>query len=100
MPEGPMSERKRVLVVEDDAVLNGAIKMLLEWEGYEVDCAANGSDALDRLREQGRPSVILLDLLMPVLSGWEFRDEQKRDPALADIPVVVVSAVGDPGCVD
>src|SRR6266702_7825232 len=99
MSGAPMTDPKRVLVIEDDAVLSGALKLLLEWEGYQVDCAENGQDALDCLSTNGPPAVILLDLLMPVLSGWGFREEQQRNPALASIPVVVVSAVEDSACV-
>jgi CheY-like chemotaxis protein len=84
---------KRILLVEDDEVTRGAIKMVLEWEGYHVDCAANGREALDYLHSQDRPSLILLDVMMPVLDGEQFRQEQKRDPSLAHIPVVVVSAL-------
>jgi CheY-like chemotaxis protein len=84
---------KRILLVEDDEITRGAIKMVLEWEGYRVDCAANGQEALDYLHSHGRPELILLDVMMPVLDGEEFRREQKRDPSLAKIPVVVVSAL-------
>jgi CheY-like chemotaxis protein len=67
--------------------------MVLEWEGYQVACAADGREALDRLRGGERPSVILLDVAMPVLDGRKFRQEQGQDPALAPIPVVVISGV-------
>ena len=82
-----------VLVVEDDPA---AREMLGEWllvEGFTPVMAANGADALDYLRRGGEASVILLDLMMPVMDGWAFRREQRSDPALAAIPVVVVSAL-------
>ena len=82
---------KRILVVEDEAVTRGAIKMLLEWEDYRVDCAAHGREALAMLRRGLRPSLILLDVRMPGCDGWCFRAEQRADPDLADIPVVVIS---------
>ncbi len=82
---------KKVLVVEDDEVTRGAIKMLLEWEGYRVDCAGDGEEALGLLRAGEKPSVILLDAHLPGCDGWCFRDEQRADPDLADIPVVVIS---------
>jgi CheY-like chemotaxis protein len=88
---------KSVLLVEDDAIIRGAMKMVLEWEGYRVTCAANGREALDLLHTSEPPAVIMLDLLMPVLDGWQFRLEQQRDPAIADIPVVVVSAAHGAG---
>ncbi len=82
---------KRILVVEDDALTRGAIKMLLEWEDCRVDCAADGAEALEFLRRGEKPSLILLDARLPVCDGWCFREEQRADPALADIPVVVIS---------
>jgi CheY-like chemotaxis protein len=88
-----MNSDKRILVVEDDPITLGAIRMLLEWEGYQVACAANGLEALHHLRQSHeKPDLILLDVVMPVLNGHQFRDEQKQDPDLNCIPVVVVSA--------
>src|SRR5919199_3144347 len=88
---------KDVLVVEDDELTRGAMRMVLEWEGYRVSCAGNGREALDRLRGGERPALILLDLQMPVLDGWAFRREQGRGPALAPIPVLGVSAAAAKG---
>ena len=82
---------KRILVVEHDALTRGAIKMLLEWEDYRVDCAADGEEALELLRVSEKPSLILLDVRMPGCDGWGFREEQRADPDLAHIPVVVIS---------
>ena len=81
-----------VLVVEDDFDLRDALVPILEYEGHRVVSAANGKEALERLHAMAPPSLILLDLMMPVMSGEEFRAEQLRDPALASIPVVIVSA--------
>jgi CheY-like chemotaxis protein len=66
----------------------------LELEGFTVEVAANGKQALDRLNAGMHPCVILLDLMMPVMDGWQFRSQQKRDAELASIPVIVVSAAG------
>ncbi len=66
----------------------------LELEGYQVEVAANGRQALERLTAGMQPCVILLDLMMPVMDGWQFRREQVRSPELAEIPVIVVSAAG------
>lgn len=89
-----MSLSKHILVVEDDRLTAGAIKMVLEWEGYRVDCAANGQEALNHLlQSEEKPDLILLDLMMPVMDGQQFREEQKCDPAIDGIPVVVVSVV-------
>ena len=82
---------KRVLVVDDDRDIRELLVELLASEGYEVASAPDGRRALAEARGR-RPDVILLDLMMPVMSGWEFREAQLRDPALADIPVVVVTA--------
>jgi CheY-like chemotaxis protein len=76
------------------------MKMVLEWEGYRVDCASNGQEALGRLMSGDRPAVILLDLNMPVMDGRQFRAEIGRDPILAGIPVVTVSAARDADAVE
>ncbi len=80
-----------ILVVEDDASIRDTLRELLEDEGYRVLWAENGIEALRQLRTC-TPGVILLDLMMPVMDGWQLRKELQRDPALAHIPVVVVSA--------
>jgi CheY-like chemotaxis protein len=87
---------KLVLVVDDDPDIRSTIREILEDEGYCVLDAANGLEALGRLRGERAPDLILLDLSMPVMSGAEFRTEQRKDPALSSIPVVVVTAVGSP----
>jgi CheY-like chemotaxis protein len=91
---------RSILLVEDDEIVRRAIQMVLEWEGYQVDCASNGQEALDMLRAGARPGLILLDVMMPVLDGGQFREEQKRDPELASIPVIVVSAASFAASVD
>jgi CheY-like chemotaxis protein len=84
---------RSILLVEDDEIVRRAIQMVLEWEGYKVECACNGQEALDRLRTgEVQPCLILLDVMMPVLDGEQFRQEQLRDPSIASIPVIVVSA--------
>jgi CheY-like chemotaxis protein len=82
----------RILLVEDDPALRSTLAEVLEERGYHVDCAANGLMALEALGHKPVPSAILLDLAMPVMDGWEFRAEQQRDPRLADIPTIVLSA--------
>lgn len=86
----------RILIVEDDPALRGTVAEVLEEEGYDVDCAANGAEALSKLTELSIPSLILLDLAMPVMDGWAFRAAQRRDPRFARIPTVVVSASIEP----
>jgi CheY-like chemotaxis protein len=83
-----------LLVVDDDDDVRLALKLYLEAEGYEVDEAPNGREALARLRAGLRPKLIVLDLMMPLMNGWEFREEQKASPELRDIPVVIFTATG------
>jgi CheY-like chemotaxis protein len=84
-----------VLVVDDDADIRDSLREVLEDEGYEVACVGNGQEALDHLKAASpRPCVILLDLMMPVMDGWQFRKEQKQHPEIADIPLVVITATG------
>ena len=88
-----MNELRTILVVEDDSDISEAVSAILGDYGYSVVVAANGREALDRLRESATPPrLILLDLMMPVMDGWQFRAAQAADPALAAIPVVLVSA--------
>jgi CheY-like chemotaxis protein len=84
-----------ILVVEDDADLCETLALLLEDLGYAVARAVNGQEALSQLRSAPLPGLILLDLVMPIMNGWVFRDEQRQDPALAAVPLVVMSVVGD-----
>jgi CheY-like chemotaxis protein len=79
------------MVVEDDFAIRETLRELLEDEGYRVLWASNGQEAL-ALLEHRSPRLILLDLMMPVMDGREFRLAQRSDPALARIPVVVISA--------
>ncbi|MBS1985821.1 MAG: response regulator [Bdellovibrionales bacterium] len=85
----------QVLLVEDDADLRAAFYDVLALNGYSVLQAANGQEALDILnRAVKKPDIILLDLMMPVMDGYKFREEQRKDPRYAHIPVVVMSADG------
>jgi CheY-like chemotaxis protein len=87
-----MATHARILVVEDDAALRAALAELLVEEGYDVSCAENGADALAKLGGGLIPSLILLDLAMPVMDGWTFRRAQRSDPRLAHVPTVVLTA--------
>jgi CheY-like chemotaxis protein len=86
---------KNVLVVEDNEATREAFALILGCEGYQVETADNGRRALEHLRSHARPCVIVLDLMMPEMDGWQFREEQRRDALLADIPVIVCSASGE-----
>ena len=85
---------RTILVVEDDLDTQIMMKTLLEYHGFDVATAANGRDALVQAHRV-QPFVIVLDLMMPTMSGEQFRQAQMRDAAIRDIPVVVVS-----GCYD
>ena len=87
-PEVPAS----ILLVDDDPDIRSAVKEFLHHEGFTVVPAPNGADALNTLRTGFRPNVIVLDIMMPVMDGWDFRAAQLADPSLRDIPVIVISA--------
>ena len=89
-----------VLVVDDDPNLVRLMSRFLTLEGFAPVPASNGAEALIYLRGGGSASVILLDLRMPVMDGWEFRREQREDPVLAGIPIVVLSGVEADGLQD
>jgi len=84
-----------ILLVEDEASVREVIEAVLQDEGYRVVCTENGAEALEILRSGLRPCIIILDLMMPVMDGWQFRAAQLRDPELLKIPTVVYSAVGE-----
>jgi CheY-like chemotaxis protein len=82
-----------ILIVDDDAGIRQLLTLFLQHKGYAVDCATNGAEALEHLEHnQTLPQLLLLDLMMPVMDGAEFRQVQQQDPRLATIPVVVISA--------
>lgn len=84
-----------VLIVEDDADVREFLEFLLADNGYDTASARNGRDALIQMAAR-KPSVVLLDLNMPVMDGWEFRRQQLDDPGKAGVPVVAVTAHFDP----
>lgn len=86
-----------IVVIEDDPDLRETIRELLEIEGFSVITAENGLEGLNAIERTGTPCLILLDLMMPVMNGWEFLEARQRDhqSALAQTPVAVVSAVAD-----
>jgi CheY-like chemotaxis protein len=84
-----------VLLVEDDREIRDSLREILLCEGISVSTAANGEEALFHLARNPAPSLILLDLMMPVMSGAEFRAAQLLDPVLASVPVMLLSAGGE-----
>jgi CheY-like chemotaxis protein len=87
----------RALIVEDDADTREALALVLEVGGLTVTAAADGRQALDYLRSHQPPAFVLLDLMMPGMDGWEFLAQKRRDPVLAAVPVVIVTAAADLG---
>ena len=81
-----------VLIVDDDPEIREALTDALEGRGYAVAVASHGREALDLVRSPPAPCLIVLDLMMPNMDGYEFISEQKRDPKIADIPVVIITA--------
>jgi CheY-like chemotaxis protein len=90
----PTTHSASVLLVEDDRDIREAVSAVLEAEGYTVLTAENGHEAL-KVLERGQPCVVLLDLMMPVMNGWDFMEAVKKTRRLEDLPVVVVSAYSE-----
>jgi len=84
--------KKTILLVQSDVAFSEALRLVLKAEGYSVLVAANGDDAFDLLQRHALPDIILLDLKLPVMDGYEFRQNQMQDPTLASIPVIVLAA--------
>lgn len=83
-----------ILIVEDDDGVGEALVSILRDEGYVAEIASNGAAALRRLAARPLPTLILLDLMMPQMNGWEFRRLQLQDPAIAAIPVLLLTGAG------
>ena len=89
----PLIKNRTILLVEDDRDICEIVEQVLAEENYETIAVANGAEGLAHLRSPApRPFVIMLDLMLPVMDAWQFRAEQMRDAAIADIPVVIFSA--------
>jgi CheY-like chemotaxis protein len=91
MPLFWVMSREDILIVDDNPDARETLAIVLELAGYTVRQAENGKVAL-QMAVQGRPALILLDLMMPVMSGWELLDALRGDPSLRAVPVVIVSA--------
>ncbi len=87
-----MASGCEILIIEDDFDIREVLMEVLGDEGFAVAGAANGREGLNLLNGGARPKMILLDLMMPVMNGWQFVEEQRRDARLANLPVVVISA--------
>jgi CheY-like chemotaxis protein len=95
-PNAPLdrARSRRILIVDDQATIRDTLGELLELEGYQVETAQDGLDALRHLR-QAKPDAVVVDLMMPVLDGWGLARACRADPALADLAMIVMSARPD-----
>jgi CheY-like chemotaxis protein len=100
MPGDEKHDGPRILVIDDDEGVREAMVSILEVMGYSVASAINGKEALDYLRDAATPDLIISDLAMPIMDGRQFRREQVKEPRLAKIPVIVVSALSDQTDID
>jgi CheY-like chemotaxis protein len=94
MDSDSCSQKRLVLIVDDNEDAREALAEIFQIDGFAVLTAANGQEALELLKIE-HPCVVLLDLMMPVMNGWEFLRRRKAQPELAKIPVIVISAVLD-----
>lgn len=86
---------KRIFIIEDSIDIQSLLSVLLESSGYKVEYASNGKEALTHLKNAEKlPHLILLDLLMPEMNGYEFRKAQKEESKFAHIPVILMTAGG------
>ena len=85
-----------ILIIDDNPDLREGLRVVLGQEGYKVATAINGRDALNRLYTGLKPCLIIMDLMMPVMNGFEFREVQLADAQLAEIPLIAYSGVTDP----
>lgn len=86
---------KKILFIEDEEILLDLLEKKLTQEGYDVSIARDGQEGLEKMRDQ-KPDLILLDIVMPKMSGFEVMEEMRKDPDLKEIPVIVISNSGQP----
>ncbi len=86
---------KKILLIEDEKIMINLLRKKLTGEGYDVTIARNGEEGLETMREL-KPDVVLLDIIMPKMGGFEVMQEMKKDPELKKIPIIIVSNSGQP----
>lgn len=86
---------KKILLIEDEEIIIGLLERKLAQEGYEISVARDGLEGLEKMRET-KPDLVLLDIIMPRMGGFEVMEEMNRDPDLKKIPVVIISNSGQP----
>jgi CheY-like chemotaxis protein len=94
--EQTSNETAKLLIIEDDDAARTALGDIFDHEGYPVALCSNGKDALEYLHNKPLPALIILDLQMPVMNGWQFCAERSKDAAIASVPVVVITAFQSP----
>jgi two-component system, response regulator, stage 0 sporulation protein F len=87
-----LPSQKTILIIEDDRAISHILKSVLEVEGYQIALAGNGKDGIDILRESPQIDAVLLDMMMPVMTGWDFLDHMREYLTNKHIPVIIVSA--------
>jgi two-component system, OmpR family, alkaline phosphatase synthesis response regulator PhoP len=87
------NQKCRVLLVDDDEQILHSLRVYLELENYQVRTAGNGREALDRLREE-LPEILILDIMMPELDGYQVLEKLKENPEMSDLPVIMLTAKG------
>lgn len=90
-----MNNERNILIVEDNVDIRSALVEVLNMEGHPTAEANNGRAALNYLHNNPRPSMVLLDMMMPIMNGREFLDALKKEPGCCNIPVIIISAVAD-----
>lgn len=86
---------KKILLVEDEKIMINLLEKKLTQEGYDVRVAVNGEEGLKAMREE-KPDIVLLDIIMPKMGGFEVMEEMGKDPVLKEIPIVIISNSGQP----
>jgi CheY-like chemotaxis protein len=90
-----MAQQKNVLVIDDDHDIRDLVVFYLNSHGYQASGVSNGEEAITQLQTGDRTDLIILDLMMPIMDAWEFRQLQQQDPAIGQIPVVLISATDE-----
>lgn len=86
---------KKILLVEDEKIMINLLQKKLTQEGYDVKVAVNGEEGLKAMKEE-KPDIVLLDIIMPKMGGFEVMEEMGKDPVLREIPIVIISNSGQP----
>lgn len=86
---------RNILIIEDDNAIRDAMASVLELEGYSTVLASNGKQGMEMIKAGHVPDIILLDMMMPIMSGWDFLDFIRANEETSQIPIIVVSAYGE-----